>query len=105
MPKYLQRVKREVDAEQRYVAVILGLDGGANDGAPPGHRVLPEVERLQIMNGLEERKKELDSQHARLPLSLQTEPQRQRGRDLEGALRSVEQDLHRFAKARVLVKT
>lgn len=101
VPAYLQRIKLEMADEERFIAEKLGF--GNNNNLPPGQRLLPDAERLDILAGLEERKKNLNSQHARLPLSITTESQRRRADELEKALRDIEKDIVTFSQLRLIV--
>lgn len=103
MPLYLQKVKAAITDEERLVAERLGLGRNA-DGAPPGHRMLTDDERREILAGLQKRKSDLDVKHSRLPLYANTEAQRQRACDLEKALKEVELDIARVGQPKVLVK-
>lgn len=102
VPLYLQKVKSAISHEERVVAERLGL--GRNDGAPPGHRLLTEDEKREMVVGLQKRKTDLDSKHSKLPLNASTDGQKQRARDLEKALKEVELDIVKFAQPRILVK-
>jgi len=99
---YLQRIKQQVAEEERRVADILDLNRKSDD-APPGHRVMPDDERQEIVDLLQARKRELDKQHAKLPLRIETDSQRRRALELERNLQDVEDNLQKFSK-RVLVK-
>jgi len=102
VPIYLQKVKAAKTAEERLVAERLCL--GRNDGAPPGHRLLTDDERREIISGLQKRKSDLDVQHSRLPLCASTEAQKQRAVALERALKEVELDIAKFSQQKVLIK-
>lgn len=103
VPLYLQKVKNAIADEERAVAEALRL-GRNVDGVPPGHRLLSEDERREILAGLEKRKADLDAQHSRMPLQARTEGQKQRAHELEKACREVEQDIGRFSRPRVLLR-
>mmetsp|Transcript_43936 Transcript_43936/g.70243 ORF Transcript_43936/g.70243 Transcript_43936/m.70243 type:complete len:277 (+) Transcript_43936:56-886(+) len=103
VPLYLQRVKSAIADEERIVAEKLGLNR-CNDGSPPGHRLLSEYERREILDGLHKRKLDLDAQYVRLPLRPSTEAQKQRCHELEKALREIESDVVRFSRPKVYVK-
>jgi len=102
VPLYLQRVKADISGEERLVAERLGL--GRNDGAPPGHRLLTDDERREIIFGLQKRKLDLDAKHSRLPLYADTEGQKQRAHALEKVLKEVELDIAKFGQPKVLIK-
>jgi len=103
VPRYLAKVKRSVEQERRLVAEALGLDR-ENDGCPPGHRLLTEYERMEIVESLQGKQAELSKQHSLLPLKLETDGQRRRADALEKELRDVEKHMENFSKPRVLVR-
>jgi len=103
VPVYLQRVRHAIADEERVVAEKLGLFR-CNDGSPPGHRLLTEHERKEILDGLHKRKSDLDAQYVRLPLRPDTEAQKQRANELEKALREAESDVSRFSRPKVYIK-
>jgi len=102
VPVYLKRVKNNIAEEQRHIQEMLGI-GRSNDGVPPGHRLLSEDERREIIDGLQKRKSQLDACHQKLPLNIQTENQKQRARTLEQDFKEVEANIERFSRPRVLV--
>lgn len=103
VPVYLKRVKKAVVNEQRAIEEHLGLNR-VDDGAPPGHRWLTDSERMEIVEGLQDKKKVLESQHAKLPFKAETEGQRRRADAIEKQLRELEGHLSQFSRPRVLVK-
>lgn len=102
VPLYLQRVRAAIADEERIVSEQLGF--GQPDGVPPGHRLLSEDEKRDIIAGLQKRKADLDSKHSKLPLNVVTQAQKLRASELEKALIEVEVDIGRFSKKRVLIK-
>lgn len=104
MPVYLQKVKQAVAEEERVVIEKLGLNRPDNGGVPPGYKVLSDAERLDILKKLQERKKELDAQHSKLPLHSVTDGQRRRADELEKHLREAEVAIQQFSRPRVLVR-
>eukprot|EP00928_Gymnodinium_smaydae_P011801 TRINITY_DN14319_c0_g3_i1.p1 TRINITY_DN14319_c0_g3~~TRINITY_DN14319_c0_g3_i1.p1 ORF type:complete len:358 (+),score=40.50 TRINITY_DN14319_c0_g3_i1:50-1123(+) len=103
VPKYLQRVKDEVAAEADFIREKMGLNRGPND-PPPGYRWLPEEERLGLLEGLQMRKNQLDSQYAKMPLRIETEVQQRRMAALEQELKDVESKIRDMLQPRILVK-
>lgn len=102
VPLYLKRVKNNIVQEQRHIQELLGI-GRSNDGVPPGHRLLTDDERREILEGLQKKKSQLDACLQKLPLNIQTENQKQRARVLEQEFKEVEANLERFSRPRVLV--
>lgn len=103
VPKYLQRIKGAIREEEALVAQKLGLDA-ANDGAPPGCKLLPDAERLETLAQLQQRQKELDGLHRKLPLKIETPGQRQRAQELDRELRTVEDGIKAFSRPKVFVR-
>lgn len=102
VPLYLQKVKDAIAAEGHLVAHQMGLDRDPN--VPPGHRLLSEDERQEILSGLQKQKLDLTAKHSRLPLHADTYAQKQRATELEKALQRVELDIIRFSQPRILLK-
>eukprot|EP00927_Polykrikos_kofoidii_P052329 TRINITY_DN46111_c0_g1_i1.p1 TRINITY_DN46111_c0_g1~~TRINITY_DN46111_c0_g1_i1.p1 ORF type:complete len:354 (-),score=57.42 TRINITY_DN46111_c0_g1_i1:37-1065(-) len=105
VPRYLERVRNEVNQEHRVVAEAIARRNGITaDGAPPGHRMLGEEERLELVRNLEARKSELGQRHRQLPLKIETVGQRQRAEELEREIKDVEKHLEMISKPKVYVK-
>jgi len=103
VPRYLQRIKAEIAAEEKLIAEKLGLKKEA-PGVPPGCVELAESQRNETLFRLRRRLEDLESQHRQLPLRLETPGQRQRAEDLEKELKLVEQDIVSFSRPRVFVR-
>eukprot|EP00747_Dinoflagellata_sp_TGD_P164906 gnl/TRDRNA2_/TRDRNA2_185495_c0_seq1.p1 gnl/TRDRNA2_/TRDRNA2_185495_c0~~gnl/TRDRNA2_/TRDRNA2_185495_c0_seq1.p1 ORF type:complete len:320 (+),score=53.11 gnl/TRDRNA2_/TRDRNA2_185495_c0_seq1:82-1041(+) len=103
VPRYLEKIKRVVAAEQLFVAEHLGLNKN-RDGLPAGHRLLSEAEKSEILDGLRDRKAVLDVQHLRLPMNISSEPLKRRACELERELREVERNIDMFSRKKVLIK-
>jgi hypothetical protein len=86
--------KRRVEEEQKTKKVF----------CPPGHRVLAEEERMETINLLESRKKEVDQLINRLPLRIETDGQRRRQAELNKRMTDIDQALKFLSKPNVLVK-
>lgn len=102
VPLYLQQVRAAIADEESVVARHLGLD--RDPDIPPGHRLLCEEERRDVIAGFQKKKADLEGQHSRLPLHVDTQAQKQRAHDLEKALQQVESDIARFSRPRILLK-
>lgn len=89
-----QEAKRKLDEQNRAPKIH----------CPPGHRLLPEDERLETIALLENRKKEVDHLIHKLPLRIETDGQRRRQADLNKRLADIEQALKFLSKHNVLVK-
>jgi len=102
-PMYLQRVKANVAAEERLIADRLGFNRNL-DGAPPGCVLLPDCERLDTLARLKKKQEELELQHRRLPLKIETVGQKQRAEELEKELKTVEQGISSFSQPKVFIR-
>ena len=101
VPEYLvekrtreMEAKRKIEEEKRTPKIH----------CPPGHRILPEDERIETIALLENRKKEVDLQIQKLPLRIETDGQRRRQAELNKRLADIEQALKFLSKQNVLVK-
>lgn len=103
VPKYLERVRRDINQEERAIAGHLARARGVSeDGTPLGQRRVPEDERQSMLASLESRRAALAAQHAKLPLRIETPGQRQRSNDVERELHDVEKNLDMLSKHRTL---
>lgn len=100
VPKYLQRIRGAIQAEEQFVAERLGLNA-VDDGAPPGCKLLPESERQETLAQLHRRKKELDTLHQKLPLKIETQGQRQRAQEIDKELQTIEEGIKSFSRPKV----
>lgn len=103
VPKYLQKIRQAIHEEEQLVAERLGLNA-VDDGAPPGCKLLPESERLETLAQLQQRQKELEAQHSRLPLKIETPGQRQRALEIDRELRTVEDGMKAFSRSKVFIR-
>lgn len=103
VPKYLQRVKAAIAAEEKLIAERLGLNKDP-DEAPPGCRLLPEDERLETLRLLQAKKADVEAQHRKLPLKIETLGQKQRAQEVERELKVVEQGIETFSKPKVFIR-
>ncbi|CAC5356457.1 Enkurin domain-containing protein 1 [Mytilus coruscus] len=71
---------------------------------PPGHKVLPENERLQTLNLLKERERELMKLLSALPLRMDTFRLRTEKQELEAKLSEIDEGKKIFSKPKVFVK-
>jgi len=101
-PLYLHRVKLAVEKEQQVVNDRLGL--GRNDGVPAGCRLLPDAERLEMLQTLQAQRTKLQAEFSRLPLQLETPSQQQKAKELERQIRQVEENIKVFSSHQVVVK-
>ncbi|XP_052071596.1 enkurin domain-containing protein 1-like [Mytilus californianus] len=71
---------------------------------PPGHKVLPENERLKTLNLLKERERELMKLLSALPLRMDTFRLRTEKQELEAKLSEIDEGKKIFSKPKVFVK-
>jgi len=99
VPKYLKTRQAEWrDAEAAALAAIPDPD------CPPGHRLLPQEERLSRLEMRKERHKELLEEVNRLPVSSDTRRVRLRRAELEAELAQLEGDITVYNRHKVFVK-
>ncbi|XP_076072556.1 enkurin domain-containing protein 1-like [Mytilus galloprovincialis] len=71
---------------------------------PPGHKVLPENERLQTLNLLKERERELMKLLSGLPLRMDTFRLRTEKQEIEAKLSEIDEGKKIFSKPKVFVR-
>eukprot|EP00746_Dinoflagellata_sp_MGD_P007737 gnl/MRDRNA2_/MRDRNA2_115383_c0_seq1.p1 gnl/MRDRNA2_/MRDRNA2_115383_c0~~gnl/MRDRNA2_/MRDRNA2_115383_c0_seq1.p1 ORF type:complete len:265 (+),score=61.92 gnl/MRDRNA2_/MRDRNA2_115383_c0_seq1:97-891(+) len=103
VPKYLAKVKKAVAAEKEYIAEISGANR-KDDGVPPGHRLLPDEERLEILEGLKSLAKELEQKYQKLPLSIETDGQKRREAQILKEIKDNEKAISLFSRPKVAVE-
>lgn len=103
VPIYLKQVKAKFEYEQA-LKQEEQLREQQEASLPPGHRRVPEAERLQVLSELQVCKRDLDARYGRLPLRIDTEAQKRRQRDLEADLREVERQIEQYSRPALLVK-
>lgn len=72
---------------------------------PLGYRLMPEEERLETLEGLQQKLAELDEKYARLPLKIETEGQRKQQQMLRTKIAETEDAVKLFSRTQVLVET
>merc|ERR1711941_101999 len=71
-PTYLQKIKANLADQQQSK-----LEKNSSQ-IPAGYRVMPEQERLETLEALQKKRKELDEALKRLPFNIETQSQRRR---------------------------
>lgn len=71
---------------------------------PPGHKVLPEAERIQTLNLLKEREADLMKKLSALPLRMDTFRLRTEKQQLESQLAEIDEGKKIFSRPKVFVK-
>ncbi|XP_078095446.1 enkurin domain-containing protein 1 [Mustelus asterias] len=72
---------------------------------PPGHTRMPENERLETLNSLQQTQKELTKQLLMFPVRVDTIGMRNRRTDLERKLAEIEEAIKIFSRPKVFIKT
>jgi len=71
---------------------------------PAGYRLAPEEERLEMLEQLRAKLVDLNDRYDRLPLRLETDPQRQRQQDLRDKIAETEKAVQIFSRPKVFVE-
>ncbi|KAL8563940.1 hypothetical protein ACOMHN_059370 [Nucella lapillus] len=99
VPAYLkQRQKQWKREEEEKIA------NTPDPAMPPGHRTLPENERLETLAILQTKEKELVRGLAALPIGMDTVRVRNKRKELENNLAELEEALRIFSRNKVFVK-
>lgn len=98
VPKYLAKYKEEAEALAQKRA-----DLKAKKALPKGMRQVSEEERVATLEELVATKKELSEILHHMPISLQTNGLRQKKRELEDKLATVEKAISTFSRKTVFV--
>ena len=78
VPEYLQSVKKEVEEEYELARQMAEEKKRQEEAAklPPNVRLLPEDERIELLDGLQKRQVELELMYRKLPLRMDSQVQR-----------------------------
>lgn len=98
VPKYL--VDRKTEMAMQYEAQQLAKEAAL---IPPGMRVMPEEERLEMISILQRNREEILRLIQQLPFVIETPSQIRRKNDLEQRLREIEDAFKIFSRPKVLV--
>jgi hypothetical protein len=98
-PKYIEKYKEEAKEKQEFK-----LEQRAAKMRPPGTRVLPENERIETLEKLEQNKKEVIAIMNQLPISMRTENLKKHKIELENKLTEIERAIETFSRKVVYVK-
>lgn len=96
VPDYIQKRKQELRAEQDAVRSELERRQEVSK-YPPGHRPVLEEERLEILDRLGQRKKDLELELGRLPIRFDTQAIKTRRAQIENELAEVEAAERKFS--------
>jgi len=81
-----------------------GVEQSVQLSIPQGYRLIPDHERCETLQILRQKLAELDAQYSRLPLTLETEGQRQQQKSLCDKIRETESAVKVFSRTNVLVE-
>lgn len=101
VPRYLERVKKEVDAEYRYVA---GLSEDAHSVARDRMRLIPDAERAELIDGLKTRWEALNRDYQRTSVSVDSPSKIARKENLEAEMDQVERDIDTLSRQFVFMR-
>eukprot|EP00300_Choanocystis_sp_HF-7_P003484 c1266_g1_i1.p1 GENE.c1266_g1_i1~~c1266_g1_i1.p1 ORF type:complete len:276 (+),score=62.31 c1266_g1_i1:129-956(+) len=101
VPKYLERLKREVEAEYRYVA---GMHEDSHSVARDRMRLLPDGEREALIDGLKTRWEALNRDYQRTSVSVDSPSKIARKEGLEAELAQVEADIGTLSQQFVFMR-
>ncbi|XP_076467854.1 enkurin domain-containing protein 1-like [Babylonia areolata] len=99
VPAYLKNRKKQwkKEEEERIASI-------PDPAMPPGHRALPENERLETLALLQNKEKELVRELAALPIGTDTVRVRNKRKETESKLAELEEALRIFSRPKVFVK-
>lgn len=98
-PKYLQSRQRQWqhETEER-------IRNTPDPDMPPGHRKMPEEERMKTLEVLRQKEKELQNSIHKFPLSAETLRAKKKKAEIENQLAEVEEAIKIFSRRKVFVK-
>ena len=99
VPAYLQRINRVTEENRRREQEIAAAK------CPPGMRILPKTEQIEMLRKLEEEKKKAVSELNRLPLGSNATSVIRLKEELERRLENLETTISTFQRDRVNVQT
>jgi len=98
-PAYLDKRKEE----SRRAAELQRL-GAPDPDAPAGMVKMADSERLEMLQQLRQRTKDVELEHFRLPLNIQTQAHRRKQADLEAQLAKLEKSIAMFDRPTVYIQ-
>lgn len=90
VPRYLQQRKAELAAEKGAIAALAERQREMAK-IPPGHRLVREEEKADVIQTLDQRERELLNQLSKIPIRFDTQSIVQRRRGIEDELRELEE--------------
>merc|ERR1712050_420620 len=99
VPKYLSKVKRDIQAETDYITLLQ-----QSQEPEERHRMLPEEERLFMLDGLKAKWEQVNTEYqgATHLTILDTEGQVRRKEKAEASLAQTEKDIEKLSKRSIM---
>jgi len=99
VPTYLKGIKSELEEKKREEELK-----NQKEDIPPGYRMLPESERVEMLAALKEKLTEADDKYKKLPLRVDTDRAKKAQADLEKKIDELEKAVAMFSKPKVLLQ-
>ena len=99
VPKYLN--ERKIQRQKEFEMEIAKQP---DPDMPPGHRKMPEAERVKNLNEFQNTRKELLAELQRLPIAIRSQKAMARKEEIESKLASAEEAIMIFSRPKVFVK-
>jgi hypothetical protein len=99
VPTYLKGIKNDLEEKKRQEELR-----NQKEDVPPGYRILPESERLEMLAALKEKHAEAEDKYKKLPLRVDTERAKKAQADLEKKIDELEKAVAMFSKPKVLLE-
>jgi hypothetical protein len=103
MPKYLEKVKAEIEDEYNYVQSMQeAYDEEGEDGCRT--RVLDNNQKMEMIEGLKTNWDRINKAYQTLSFTLDTPAKKQRKEEFEAQLEQIERDIERLNKGNIFVE-
>merc|ERR1719352_2162669 len=99
VPTYLKGIKNELEEKKREEELR-----NQKEDVPPGYRMLPELERQEMLAALKEKLAEAEDKYKKLPLRVDTDRAKKAQADLEKKIDELEKAVAMFSKPKVLLQ-
>jgi hypothetical protein len=99
VPAYLKGIKNELDEKKREEELR-----NQKEDVPPGYRMLPELERQEMLAALKEKLEEAEDKFKKLPLRIDTDRAKKAQAELEKKIDELEKAVAMFSKPKVLLQ-
>jgi len=106
VPKYLQTVKKEIQAEKDYIVAAMDQERESMEMGQAKMRLLPENERLRLLDNLKKKWESVNKQYQGMTHSviLDTIGKVRRKEEYEGQLQTLEKSIEKLTKKFVFVQ-